>query len=34
VKDDIVQEASIVHGFRDLRSARVPWPARTGFPSR
>jgi hypothetical protein len=33
VKDDIRQEASVVHDFGDSRSARVPWLERTGFPS-
>ena len=33
VKDDIKEQASIVHDFGDSRSARVPWLERTAFPS-
>jgi hypothetical protein len=32
VKDDIEEQASIVHDFRDSWSARVPWLERTDFP--
>ena len=33
VRDDIEEQASIVHDFGDSRSARVPWLERTAFPS-
>jgi hypothetical protein len=32
VKDDIKEQASIVHDFGDSRSARVPWLEQTDFP--
>ena len=32
VKDDLEEQASIVHDFGDSRSERVPWLEMTGFP--
>lgn len=33
VKDDIIEQASIVQDLGDSRSAQVPWLERTAFPS-
>ena len=33
VKGDIVEQASIVQGFGDSKSAQVPWLEKTAFPS-
>jgi hypothetical protein len=33
VKDDIAEQAGIVQGFGDSRSAQVPWLQKTAFPS-
>jgi hypothetical protein len=33
VKGNIEEQASIVHGFADSRSERVPWLERVEFPS-
>ena len=33
VKDDLMEQAGVVQGFGDSRSARIPWLERVAFPS-